>query len=66
MTVLPAREKLIHLSAIDVGIIAGRARGLVMGASAIPTSEPGRWYQEPIFCGGVMAVVFVVLNIALW
>ena len=40
--------------------------GLVMGASAIPTSEPGHWYQEPIFWGGVIAVVFVVLNIALW
>ncbi len=40
--------------------------GLVMGASAIPTSEPGRWYQEPIFWGSVIAVVFVVLNIVLW
>ena len=40
--------------------------GLVMGASAIPTSEPGRWNQEPIFWGGAIAVVFVVVNIALW
>ena len=40
--------------------------GLVMGASAIPTSEPSRWYQEPLFWGGVIAAVFVVLNIVLW
>jgi SSS family solute:Na+ symporter len=40
--------------------------GLVMGASAIPTSEPGRWYQEPIFWGSIIAVVFVILNIVLW
>jgi SSS family solute:Na+ symporter len=45
---------------------ASELEGLVMGASAIPTSEPGRWYQEPIFWGGVIAVVFVVLNIVLW
>jgi SSS family solute:Na+ symporter len=40
--------------------------GLVMGASRIPRGEPGRWYQEPIFWGGVIASVFVALNIALW
>jgi SSS family solute:Na+ symporter len=41
-------------------------KGLVMGASELPTEERGRWYQEPIFWGGVVAAVFVVLNIALW
>jgi SSS family solute:Na+ symporter len=40
--------------------------GLVMGASAIPTGEPCRWYQAPIFWGGVVAAVFVVLNILVW
>src|SRR5450755_2357155 len=40
--------------------------GLVMGVSAIPTAEKCRWYQQPIFWGGVVASVFVVLNIALW
>jgi solute:Na+ symporter, SSS family len=40
--------------------------GLVMGVSAIPTAEKCRWYQQPIFWGGVVASVFVVLNIVLW
>jgi SSS family solute:Na+ symporter len=40
--------------------------GLVMGASVLPKAERCHWYQEPIFWGGVVAVVFVVLNIAFW
>jgi len=40
--------------------------GLVMGVSAIPTAEKCRWFQQPIFWGGIVASVFVVLNIALW
>jgi solute:Na+ symporter, SSS family len=40
--------------------------GLVMGVSAIPTAEPCHWYQEPIFWGGLVAAVFVVLNVVLW
>jgi SSS family solute:Na+ symporter len=45
---------------------ATELEGLVMGVSALPTAEPCRWYQEPIFWGGMVAVVFVVLNIMLW
>src|SRR5580658_2678654 len=40
--------------------------GLVMGVSALPTAEAFRWYQEPLFWGGVVAVVFVAANIVLW
>jgi solute:Na+ symporter, SSS family len=40
--------------------------GLVMGVTTLPTKDKCHWYQEPIFWGGVVAVVFVVLNIALW
>jgi SSS family solute:Na+ symporter len=40
--------------------------GLVMGVSALPKTEPGRWYQEPVLWGGVVACVFVVLNIVFW
>jgi solute:Na+ symporter, SSS family len=40
--------------------------GLVMGVSALPTAEPCRWYQQPLFWGGVVAAVFVALNIMLW
>jgi hypothetical protein len=32
----------------------------------LPAKDKCHWYQEPIFWGGVVAVVFVVLNIALW
>jgi SSS family solute:Na+ symporter len=41
-------------------------QGLVMGATVMPAKEKGRWYQEPVFWGSVVAVVFVILNIALW
>jgi len=41
-------------------------QGLVMGATVMPAKEKSRWYQEPVFWGGVVAVVFVILNIALW
>jgi SSS family solute:Na+ symporter len=40
--------------------------GLVMGVSALPTAEPCRWYQQPLFWGGVVAAVFVAFNIMLW
>jgi len=40
--------------------------GLVMGVSALPTAAACRWYQEPIFWGGLVAVVFVAANIVLW
>jgi solute:Na+ symporter, SSS family len=40
--------------------------GLVMGASVLPTEESCCWYQKPIFWGGVIASIFVVLNIVLW
>jgi SSS family solute:Na+ symporter len=40
--------------------------GLVMGAATLPAKDKCHWYHEPIFWGGVVAVVFVVLNIALW
>jgi SSS family solute:Na+ symporter len=40
--------------------------GLVMGATTLPAKDKCHWYHEPIFWGGVVAVVFVVLNIALW
>src|ERR1700744_3718702 len=40
--------------------------GLVMGVSALPTAEPCRWYQEPLFWGGVVTAAFVALNVVLW
>jgi solute:Na+ symporter, SSS family len=40
--------------------------GLVMGVTTLPAKDKCHWYQEPIFWGGVVAAVFVVLNIALW
>jgi SSS family solute:Na+ symporter len=44
----------------------GELEGLVMGATVLPPKEKVRWYQEPLFWGGVVASVFVVLNILLW
>jgi SSS family solute:Na+ symporter len=40
--------------------------GLVMGATALPSTEEGHWYQQPLFWAGVVAVFFVALNIILW
>jgi len=40
--------------------------GLVMGVTVLPTKDKCHWYQEPLFWGGVVAAIFVVLNIALW
>jgi SSS family solute:Na+ symporter len=44
----------------------GELEGLVMGATALPKAEDSRWYQQPVFWAGAVAVVFVALNIALW
>jgi SSS family solute:Na+ symporter len=44
----------------------GELAGLVMGATDIPVSEKCRWYQEPIFWGGVIASLFIIVNVALW
>jgi hypothetical protein len=40
--------------------------GLVMGVTTLPTKDKCQRYQEPISWGGVVACVFVVLNIMLW
>jgi hypothetical protein len=37
-----------------------------MGASAMPKEAACRWYQQPVFWGGLLAVVFVIFNIVLW
>jgi hypothetical protein len=44
----------------------GELEGLVMGATVLPTTGDGRWYQQPMFWAGVVGVVFVALNIVLW
>jgi SSS family solute:Na+ symporter len=45
---------------------ASELEGLVMGVSALPTEEASRWYQEPLFWGSVVGVLFVALNVVLW
>jgi SSS family solute:Na+ symporter len=40
--------------------------GLVYGASRIPEEHDDHWYQKPIIWAGVIAVIFVILNIIFW
>ncbi|MGC1295970.1 MAG: sodium:solute symporter family protein [Alloacidobacterium sp.] len=40
--------------------------GLVYGASKIPEEHDDYWYQKPIVWAGVIAVLFVVLNVVFW
>jgi solute:Na+ symporter, SSS family len=40
--------------------------GLVYGASHIPEERDEHWYQRPIVWAGVIAVLFVILNIIFW
>ncbi len=40
--------------------------GLVYGASRIPEERDEHWYQRPIVWAGVIAVLFVILNIIFW
>jgi SSS family solute:Na+ symporter len=40
--------------------------GLVYGATAIPSEGHLSLYQRPIFWAGVVAVVFVILNVIFW
>ncbi|WP_081823586.1 sodium:solute symporter family protein [Acidobacterium ailaaui] len=40
--------------------------GLVYGASKIPEEHDDHWYQKPIVWAGVIATIFVVLNILFW
>ncbi|HTV83091.1 MAG TPA: sodium:solute symporter family protein [Acidobacteriaceae bacterium] len=40
--------------------------GLVYGATKIPEEHDDHWYQKPIVWAGVIAVVFVALNIIFW
>ena len=41
-------------------------RGLVWGLSPLPKEEAVRWYGRPLLWAGVVAVVFVILNIIFW
>src|SRR5271156_5813660 len=40
--------------------------GLVYGASKIPEEHDDHWYQKPIVWAGIIAVLFVVLNVVFW
>jgi len=40
--------------------------GLVMGLTDIPSVGDLPFYEKPVFWAGVVAVVFVVLNIIFW
>ncbi|HTZ90645.1 MAG TPA: sodium:solute symporter family protein [Alloacidobacterium sp.] len=40
--------------------------GLVYGATKIPEEHDDHWYQKPIVWAGMIAAVFVVLNIIFW
>jgi SSS family solute:Na+ symporter len=40
--------------------------GLVYGATEIPSEGELPIYQRPIFWAGVVAIVFVILNIIFW
>jgi len=40
--------------------------GLVYGASKIPEEHDANWYQRPIVWAGVIAVLFVILNVIFW
>jgi len=40
--------------------------GLVYGATQIPSERQMPLYQRPIFWAGVVAVLFVALNILFW
>jgi solute:Na+ symporter, SSS family len=40
--------------------------GLVYGATAIPHEAEVPLYQKPLFWAGVVAAVFVILNIIFW
>jgi solute:Na+ symporter, SSS family len=40
--------------------------GLVYGATKIPEEHDDHWYQKPIVWAGVIAVIFVGLNIIFW
>jgi SSS family solute:Na+ symporter len=40
--------------------------GLVYGATKIPEEHDDHWYQKPIVWAGVIAVIFVALNIIFW
>ena len=40
--------------------------GLVYGYTELPPEEDVPIYQRPLFWAGVVAVVFVILNIIFW
>jgi SSS family solute:Na+ symporter len=40
--------------------------GLVYGATKIPQEKDEHWYQRPIVWAGVIAVIFVALNVIFW
>ena len=40
--------------------------GLVYGASPLPKEHDDHWYQKPIVWAGVIAVLFIILNIIFW
>jgi SSS family solute:Na+ symporter len=40
--------------------------GLVMGLTEIPSVGDLPFYEKPLFWAGVVAAVFVVLNIIFW
>ncbi|MGC2160957.1 MAG: sodium:solute symporter family protein [Silvibacterium sp.] len=40
--------------------------GLVYGVSPLPVEHDDHWYQKPIVWAGLIAAVFVILNIIFW
>jgi SSS family solute:Na+ symporter len=40
--------------------------GLVYGATKLPEEHDDHWYQKPIVWAGIIAVIFVGLNIVFW
>jgi solute:Na+ symporter, SSS family len=40
--------------------------GLVYGATKIPEERDDYWYQKPIVWAGVIAVIFIILNVIFW
>jgi solute:Na+ symporter, SSS family len=45
---------------------ASQLAGLVYGATEIPSEGHLPWIQRPVFWAGIVAVVFVILNIIFW
>jgi SSS family solute:Na+ symporter len=45
---------------------AAELEGLVYGASRIPEEHDEHWYQRPVVWAGLIAVIFVIVNVIFW